>query len=101
MVNTLDALIVMAFVLVDDLRNAALTVLVNADVTTLVILLIIVYFVSTQKWLGSRGSLFAFNASSLGLPSLNLNVDLASLPSKIASSLDPSGSAGQSSSLHA
>ena len=99
MVNTLDALIVMAFVLVDDLSNAALTVLVNADVTTLVILLIIVYFVSTRKALGSLGLPNLGSLGSLGLPSLN--VDLASLPSKITSSLDPSGSAGQSSSLHA
>ena len=91
----------MAFVLVDDLRNAALTVLVIADVTTLVILMVIVYFVSTQKWIGSFGLPNWGSLGSLGLPSLNLNVDLASLPSKITSSLDPSGGAGQSSSLHA
>ncbi|MFH0974137.1 MAG: hypothetical protein V1817_05110 [Candidatus Micrarchaeota archaeon] len=76
--KTLDAAVILAFVLIDDLRNLLLSVLVGSDATTLAIMLIVVYFVSrNQKALGSLDS---------SLESLKL--DLAAPFKRLKGSLD-------------
>ncbi len=84
--NTLDAIIILAFVLIDDLRNVLVSVLVGSDATTLAIMLIVVYFVSrNQKAFGSLDA-------SLG----SFKLDLAAPLKQLKSSLDPSSGVSQS-----
>jgi hypothetical protein len=47
--KTLDIAVILAFVAVDDLRNALMAVLINSDVFVLVAALIIVYFISKNQ----------------------------------------------------
>jgi len=48
-VKTIDAVVILAFVAVDDLRNAVFAVFVNSDVTLLVLLLAVVYFLNKNQ----------------------------------------------------
>lgn len=47
--NKLDAVIILAFVAIDDLRNALFAVLINSDATALVLLLAVVYFLNKNQ----------------------------------------------------
>ncbi len=47
--KTIDAVVILAFVAVDDLRNAVFAVFVNSDVTLLVLLLAVVYFLNKNQ----------------------------------------------------
>jgi hypothetical protein len=81
-VKALDVAIILAVLLVDDLRNALAALIINSDVTVLAIILVALVFLDrNQTALGS----------SLG----SFDIDLAAPLSKLKSSLDPSSGVSQ------
>jgi hypothetical protein len=83
-VKAIDAVIILAVVAIDDLRNAIAAFLSTCDVATLAVLLLAVYLIHKNQ--GKLTKTLNFEALSL---------DLAAPLKKLSKTLDPDSGAGQ------